>query len=98
MPVFQKLLKMKVIDDDVEDFMMSMVKQTIEHREKNNVTRKDLFQLLIQLRNTGNVQKDGDWETKIQKDGNDNKEAFLIILLIFSLYNSTRRIWQAINI
>lgn len=71
MPAVQKLLKLKSIDDDVEHFMMTMVKQTIEHREKNNVTRKDLFQLLIQLRNTGNVQNDGDWETKIQKNGNE---------------------------
>lgn len=61
---------MKTTDKDVEDFMISMVKQSLEHREKNNVSRKDIFQMLIQLRNTGNVQEDGDWQTIIQNDGN----------------------------
>lgn len=49
-----------------------MVQQTLEHREKSNVTRKDLFQMLIQLRNTGNVQETEDFETKILNDGNSN--------------------------
>lgn len=44
----------------VEEFIFSMVKQTIGHREKNNYERKDLLQLLIQLKNQGYVSADKD--------------------------------------
>lgn len=68
-PKLLQILKMKSVDDDVEDFMLTLVKKTITHREQNNVTRKDLLQLLIQLRNMGQVQNDGEWETKITNGG-----------------------------
>jgi cytochrome P450 family 6 len=44
--------------------MIAIVKKTIEHREKNNVQRKDFMQLLLQLRNTGTVGADGEWQVK----------------------------------
>lgn len=60
--MFHKL-RMKTVDDDVEDFIFSIVKQTIEHREKENLTRNDFMQLLIQLKNQGYVSADkGDKE------------------------------------
>ena len=52
----------------VEEFIFSVVQQNLEFREKNHVTRKDFFQLLIQLRNTGTVQLDNQWETVIKGD------------------------------
>lgn len=68
-PKLQKILKLKSVDDDVESFMINIVKDTLTYREKNNVIRKDLMQLMIQLRNTGKVQNDGEWDTKIINDG-----------------------------
>lgn len=59
---------MKSVDQSVEDFIISLVKGNLDYREKNNVSRKDFFQLLIQLRNTGAVQLDDQWETKIVND------------------------------
>lgn len=59
---------MKSVEQDVEDFIISMVKGTLDYRETNNVTRKDFFQLMIQLRNTGSVQLDDQWDTKIVND------------------------------
>lgn len=56
---------MKSVQQDVEDFIISLVKGTLDYRETNNVVRKDFFQLMIQLRNTGSVQLDDQWETKI---------------------------------
>lgn len=50
---------------------MSLVKQTIQHREEKNIVRKDLLQLLIQLRNN-NSSQDGDWTTNIVNDGELN--------------------------
>lgn len=62
------ILNLKTVSPDVEEFILSMVNQSLEYREKSNVTRKDFFQLLVQVRNTGTVQSDGDWETKITND------------------------------
>lgn len=67
-PKLMPILNLKGVSQDVEDFILSMVKQTLEYREKNNVTRKDFLQLMVQLRNTGQVQSDGVWETKITHD------------------------------
>lgn len=64
-PQFMYLVKMKSVQQDVEDFIISLVKGTLDYRETNNVVRKDFFQLMIQLRNTGSVQLDDQWETKI---------------------------------
>lgn len=64
-PKLLKILNLKSVDADVESFMINVVKDTLTYREKNNVHRKDLMQLMIQLRNVGEVQKDGDWQTKI---------------------------------
>lgn len=55
-------INLKSVDNDIEAFILDLVKQNIELREKNNVSRKDLFQLLIQLRNTGKVEADGIWD------------------------------------
>lgn len=63
-----KLLKwtgLKISDRDVEEFFLNLTKQTLEMREKNNIVRKDFFQLLVQLRNTGTVQLDDEWQTVI---------------------------------
>lgn len=64
-PKIGKLLGLTYYDPSVGKFIMSVVKQNLEHREKNNVVRKDFFQLLIQLRNTGTVHLDDEWNTAI---------------------------------
>lgn len=68
-PEFLKFFKIRTVDRDVEDFMMNVVEQTLKYREQSNVVRKDFFQLLVQLRNTGNVQLDDQWETVISNEG-----------------------------
>jgi cytochrome P450 family 6 len=50
--------------------MIDITKTTIEHRETNGVSRKDFMQLLLQLRNTGKVGEDGDWDAKNTATGN----------------------------
>lgn len=67
-PQLMYLIKIKSVAQEVEDFIISMVKGTLDYREANNVVRKDFFQLMIQLRNTGSVQLDDQWETKIVND------------------------------
>lgn len=67
-PKLMPIFNLKSVAQDVEDFILSMVKQSLDYREKNNITRKDFLQLMVQVRNTGAVQSDGDWETKIIHD------------------------------
>lgn len=37
-----------------------LVSQNVEYREKNNIVRRDFFQLMMQLRNTGKVYEDNE--------------------------------------
>lgn len=67
-PKLMSMFRIKALNKCVEDFIIHMVSKTLEYREKNNVYRKDFFQLLIQLRNTGTVQLDDEWETVIKHD------------------------------
>lgn len=59
---------LRTVDRDVEDFVFSMVRQNLKFREEDHVTRKDFFQLMVQLRNKGTVQLDDHWETEIRLD------------------------------
>lgn len=72
-PKLMVFFKIRAFDKDVQEFMTAVVKQNLEYREKNNVTRKDFFQLLMQLRNGGSVQSDGQWETAFGNEL-DNKQ------------------------
>lgn len=67
-PNLMPLLGMRFIDNDVEAFFFDLVTKMIKMRENQKIIRKDLFQTLIQLRNTGKVQLDDEWETIIAND------------------------------
>lgn len=55
-PELARKLHMKQIPDDIEKFYINLVKQTVEHREKNNVRRNDLMDTLIDLKNNKLMQ------------------------------------------
>lgn len=67
-PKLITLFKFKMTEPQVEEFILSIVKQTVEHREKNKVERNDFMQMLIQLKNQGYVsvdkEEDADHEVK----------------------------------
>ena len=67
-PKLIKLFKFKIIEPDVEDFIFSIVKQTVNYREDKNFSRNDFMQLLIQLKNHGYVSVDKD-----EKDSDNNE-------------------------
>ncbi|KAG5682993.1 hypothetical protein PVAND_012305 [Polypedilum vanderplanki] len=60
-------LKMKFATKELEDFFLSLVTETIEYREKNNIVRNDFMQLMIQLKNQGYVTADKD-DTKVENE------------------------------
>lgn len=49
-PGLLKLIQIPSTPPKISGFMIDLVKQQMDYREKNNVTRKDFFQLLVDLR------------------------------------------------
>lgn len=72
-PKLLSFFRIKAIDADLEKFIKSILKKNLEYREQNNVSRRDFFQLLIQLRNTGMIQSDDNWEAVAKVDDNQHK-------------------------
>lgn len=73
-PRLAKFMKLRVISADVSNFFIDVVKQTIDHREQNSVVRNDFMQLLIQLKNNGQLEDDDN--LKISKNLSDFKLSF----------------------
>uniref|UniRef100_A0A1Q3FLF1 Putative cytochrome p450 n=1 Tax=Culex tarsalis TaxID=7177 RepID=A0A1Q3FLF1_CULTA len=48
-------LKLLILPRDIANYFMTLIPETVTYREKNNVTRPDFLQLLIQLKNKGTV-------------------------------------------
>ncbi|RZC32690.1 cytochrome P450 6a2, partial [Asbolus verrucosus] len=59
-PPLAKLLGFGVFNSAVTKFFQDVVNETICYRERNNVTRNDFLQLLIQLKNNGKLEGDSD--------------------------------------
>lgn len=54
MTSFQKLalkLRMRFIPEDVSDFFLKTIKETVDYRAENNVERNDVMDLLIKIKN-----------------------------------------------
>ncbi|XP_026478207.1 probable cytochrome P450 6a14 [Ctenocephalides felis] len=49
-PALFRLLKMKVIAPEVENFFLTVVKDMLDYRTKNNVKRADFLQILMDLK------------------------------------------------
>lgn len=69
-PTLAKWCRIRFADKEVGDFMRETFRQNLEYRDQNNIIRKDFFQLLIQLRNTGKIREDDDWDSKITNEAN----------------------------
>uniref|UniRef100_A0A336MAD0 CSON014287 protein n=1 Tax=Culicoides sonorensis TaxID=179676 RepID=A0A336MAD0_CULSO len=52
---FGKLLGMKTLRDDVSQFVLDTIKETVEYRNLNQVERHDFMELLIKLKNNGEI-------------------------------------------
>uniref|UniRef100_U5EZ76 Putative cytochrome n=1 Tax=Corethrella appendiculata TaxID=1370023 RepID=U5EZ76_9DIPT len=51
-------LRLKQFPEDVADYFSHIIEDTVVYREKNNVTRLDFLNLLIQLKNKGIIEDD----------------------------------------
>ncbi|XP_058060790.1 probable cytochrome P450 6a14 [Anopheles bellator] len=54
-PRLARALRVKIIKGDVTEFFMSIVKETVDYREKHDVKRNDFMNLLLQIKNKGKL-------------------------------------------
>uniref|UniRef100_A0A336KY81 CSON001397 protein n=1 Tax=Culicoides sonorensis TaxID=179676 RepID=A0A336KY81_CULSO len=57
-PQIAKLLRFKVMSDDVAEFFMSAVEETVNHRMMNNIQRNDFMDLLIKMYDKAKIDND----------------------------------------
>nr|CAD7418480.1 unnamed protein product [Timema poppensis] len=57
-PFLAELFNISFFDKEASNFFLNVVNDTVEHREKNNISRNDFLQLLIQLKNKGHLAED----------------------------------------
>lgn len=69
MPDVVKLLGLKIFNKKLTEFMFDLLHKIIGYREENKVTRNDFLQLLIQLRNKGEVSQEDDAMDKSVYEG-----------------------------
>ncbi|KAJ6636470.1 putative cytochrome P450 6a14 [Pseudolycoriella hygida] len=93
--------KVRQIDEEINDFIFSVVKQTLDLREKGGKAgeRKDFMQLMIQLKNQGYVSVDKNEENEVesQKSSEPKKlnfeeiaaQAFVFFVAGFETSSST---------
>lgn len=56
-PKFSRLLGVRNLSPEVSDFFYNFVREAVEYREKNNISRKDFLQILIELKNNPEKSK-----------------------------------------
>ncbi|KAH8411001.1 hypothetical protein KR222_006070 [Zaprionus bogoriensis] len=69
-PPLAKLMNRLGFENKVLCQLRDIMQRTIEFREKNNVVRKDMLQLLIRLRNTGKIGEEDDelWDVETAQE------------------------------
>ena len=73
-PGVYTLFRKLAIPDRTKNYLVKLVKDIAECREKNGIVRKDIMQMLLQLRNSGKVNsEDNVWKIKdIKASGIDS--------------------------
>ncbi|KAF2881983.1 hypothetical protein ILUMI_24186 [Ignelater luminosus] len=51
-PSFARKIGVKVTPDEVIEFFLNVIEETLKYREDNNVIRKDFFQLLMEIKDS----------------------------------------------
>lgn len=75
-PGIRSLINIPFVQRDISNYFTKVVEETVEYREKNNVTKNDFIHLLIQLKNKGYLDDDNQ-----EMNGIDGKYYILKLLL-----------------
>ena len=65
------MLRLGPIDPKVSKYFRNMVEDTVNYRERNNITRNDFMQLLIQIKNKVNLEDENEI---LEMNGHGNLE------------------------
>jgi cytochrome P450 family 6 len=65
-PSLLRVFKVHLLDPSIAKYFLRVVEETVNYRERNNITRNDFMQLLIQIKNK--VKLDEDSESLEKKD------------------------------
>jgi len=57
-PSLLSVLKINTLDPNISKYFRNMVEETVNYREKNNITRNDFMHLLIQIKNKVKLDED----------------------------------------
>lgn len=57
MPKFMKLLKIKIVPNKISNFFRSLVRDTIQMREREGIVRPDMIHLLMQVRDDSVIEE-----------------------------------------
>lgn len=68
-----KVFKLQFFPPELNEYFTQLVKEVVEYREKNNVTRNDFLNLLLELKNNSQAVKDHQLE---EEDMNNFLEQF----------------------
>jgi cytochrome P450 family 6 len=75
LPSVLSLLRLDPIDPKVSKYFRSMFEETVNYRERNNITRNDFMQLLIHIKNKVNLEDENEI-FEMNGEGNlDNKSS-----------------------
>jgi cytochrome P450 family 6 len=70
-PRLLSVLRLDPIDPKVSKYFRNMFEETVNYRERNNITRKDFLQLLIQIKNKVNLEDENEF---LEVNGQGNLE------------------------
>lgn len=68
-PLLPRILKLKMIAPEIENFYMNFIRDTVQYREQNNIKRNDFIQMLIDIR-----KEDASGASKFVKNTNPKKK------------------------
>ncbi|XP_055545123.1 probable cytochrome P450 6a14 [Wyeomyia smithii] len=83
---FSRKMGFKQIPGNVTKYFMGVVESTINHREKNNISRQDFLQLLMQLKNRGTIE---DHEEESKETITLNETAAQAFLFFFAGFETS---------
>jgi cytochrome P450 family 6 len=70
-PSVLSVLKVRTLHPKIAKYFQSMVEDTVNYRERNNIKRNDFMQLLIQLKNKGKLDEENE---NIEENGHETLE------------------------
>jgi hypothetical protein len=88
-PRLLRVLKVHLLDPSVSKYFLSLFEETVNYRERHNITRNDFMQLLIQIKNKGKLDEEDEC-LELKDHGtlgnNSGEEGKLLFLNACSIY------------